>query len=252
VSDAPSTEPAALAAPARPRHVAFIMDGNGRWAKRQGLPRLAGHASGVESARNVLKALIERGISYATFYAFSAQNWSRPQAEVEGLMKLLVEYLDKEAQRLERDGVRFQVIGDRTELPLAVLQAIERAEAVWVPNPRIQLNLALNYGAQEELARAARRLAEEAVKGLRKPEEITVQDLEKHLYTAEQPPVDLLVRTAGEFRISNFLLWQCAYAEFYFTNACWPEFSPEHLDEALEAYASRKRTYGGLKPKPHR
>ena len=229
-----------------PRHVAIIMDGNGRWGAGRGLPRLAGHARGVEAAREAIAGCLERGLGALSLYAFSILNWRRPDEEVRGLMELLRQYLNTEAEALRERGVRLRLLGERGGLPAEVREAAERAEAATAHGSRLALNLAVNYGGREELVRAARRLAADVVAGRLSPEAVNEQCLQDALYTAGLPPVDLLIRTAGVRRLSNFLLWQAAYAELLFMDVLWPDFTRAHLDAALADFAGRKRTFGGL------
>jgi undecaprenyl diphosphate synthase len=242
--------PAQRAAPAPhvrlPRHVAVIMDGNGRWGTDRGLPRLAGHARGVEAAREAIAGCLERGIGTLSLYAFSTLNWRRPEEETHGLMELLRTYLGAEAEALAERGVRLKLLGERDGLPADVRAAAEGAEAATARGPRLALNLAINYGGREELVHAARRLAADVVAGRLSPEAVNEQRLQDALYTAGLPPVDLLIRTGGVRRLSNFLLWQAAYAELFFMDVLWPDFTRAHLDAALIDFAGRRRTFGGL------
>ena len=250
VSAEPAPAPAQRPAPAvrarLPRHVAIIMDGNGRWGTGRGLPRLTGHARGVEAAREAVAGCLERGIGALSLYAFSILNWRRPDEEVRGLMELLRQYLNTEAEALAERGVRLRLLGERDGLPDGVREAAERAEAATARGSRLSLNLAVNYGGREELVHAARRLAADVVAGRLSAEAVNEQCLQDALYTAGLPPVDLLIRTAGVRRLSNFLLWQAAYAELLFMDVLWPDFTRAHLDAALADFAGRKRTFGGL------
>jgi undecaprenyl diphosphate synthase len=240
-------EKARPAAPVRlPRHVAIIMDGNGRWGSGQGLARSAGHLQGVEAAREAIRGCLERGIPVLSLYAFSTLNWRRPEAEVRTLMELLRRYLAEEAAALAQQGVRLKVLGERDALPEAVCEAIRHAEETTARGSRLRLNLAVNYGGREELLHAARSLATDAAAGRLNPEALNEERLAEALYTADLPAVDLLIRTAGEQRLSNFLLWQSAYAELLFLDVLWPDFNRAHLDRALADFAGRKRTFGGL------
>lgn len=229
-----------------PRHVAIIMDGNGRWARRRGLPRAFGHRAGVEALREIVRAAPEQGIEVLTVYAFSTENWRRPKAEVDELMRLLVEFLDSDLPDLVREGARVRIIGERRGLPADAQAAIVRAEAATSGNARMNLVIALNYGARQELVEAARRLAKRAAAGELAPEEIDAAAVAGELWTAGLPDVDLLIRSGGERRLSNFLLWQCVYAELYFCDVLWPDFRPEHLIEAIAYYRTRERRFGGL------
>lgn len=230
----------------RPRHVAIIMDGNGRWAVQRGLPRTMGHRAGVEALRGVVKAAPDLGIKILTCYAFSTENWKRPKDEVDTLMNLLLEYCRLEAETLHQNGVRIKAIGRIQELPKAQQQEIARAVELTRNNDRLILNLAVNYGGQAELVDAFRSLAAEVKAGGLEPEAIDAEAVRRHLYTAELPDPDLIIRTAGEMRLSNFLLWQSAYAEIWVTDVYWPDFTREHLEQALRDYARRERRFGAL------
>ncbi|HEX7753574.1 MAG TPA: polyprenyl diphosphate synthase [Novosphingobium sp.] len=213
------------------------MDGNGRWAKRRHLPRVVGHQRGVEAVRRLVKAARSMGLEALTLYAFSTENWSRPEDEVSALMGLLKRFILSDLDEFAANNVRLRIIGDYHALPADVVQLIEGALARTAANDGTTLVVALNYGAQDEIARAA---AKAAAKGA-----ITPQAIEAELDTAGLPPLDLLIRTSGEVRLSNFLLWQAAYAEMWFTEVLWPDFTPEHLEEALAAFGQRERRYGG-------
>jgi undecaprenyl diphosphate synthase len=226
--------------------VAIVMDGNGRWATARGLPRLAGHRRGAEAVRRTVTRAAERGIEMLTLYAFSVQNWSRPATEVRGLMRLLRTYLHGETPKLLREGVRLRMAGDRRGLPAEVLEAFGMAEAATAHCRRLTLNIAVNYGGQEELIHAARELVQMAAEGRLAAGDVDAACLEERLYLAGAPPVDLFLRTAGERRVSNFLLYQSAYAELVFLEVLWPDFAADHLDAALDEYSTRRRTFGGL------
>lgn len=221
------------------KHIAFIMDGNGRWAQKKGLPREAGHAEGAKTFDRTVRACIERGIDVVTVYAFSTENWSRPKAEVDAIMALLSKYLDYAEKKRDEFGTRMIFLGDKSRLAPELREKAERLEAETADRTRI-LNIALNYGARDELTRAFRALAEEG------KSDITEEDITQHLYTALSPDPDLIVRTGGDLRVSNFLLWQSAYSEFYFTKTLWPDFSAKELDAALADFAGRHRRYGGV------
>jgi undecaprenyl diphosphate synthase len=227
---------------ARPNHVAIIMDGNGRWAKKRGLPRLAGHQAGLDRIRPVVKTLLNHRVKYLTIFSFSSENWSRPEEEVQGLLNLLETTIDAESEKLHRQGVKMRHLGRLFELPEGVQSAVQRACELTRNNNRMVLSFAWNYGGRIEIVDAARRLIEEKIPS----SEIDEQVFADHLYTAGMPEVDLMIRTGGELRISNFLLWQAAYAEYYFTKVLWPDFTPGQVERALAAYASRKRRFGGL------
>ncbi len=227
-----------------PRHVAIIMDGNGRWAKARGLPRLAGHRAGVEPVRETVRAAAELGIEVLTLYAFSVENWQRPAVEIRGLMQVLKETLRREQDELNANGVRLRTIGREEDLPADVRRQIAKTCAALEKNEGLILNLALSYGGRAEIVDAARRLLEEARAKSLPPEELTEERLARHLYTADLPDPDLLIRTSGELRVSNFLLWQIAYAEIWVTPTHWPDFRREHLYAAIRAYQGRERRFG--------
>ncbi|SDJ57801.1 polyprenyl diphosphate synthase [Microbulbifer yueqingensis] len=228
-----------------PRHIAIIMDGNGRWAAQRGLPPSAGHKAGVERIRDLVSACKERGVEALTLFAFSSENWQRPPKEVELLMSLFYSYLRKEAVRMKEEGVRLRVIGRRDRFSPRLRRAIEEAETVTADGTQGNLVIAADYGGQWDIVAAARRLAEEVAAGNRTPDSITEQTLAEYVQLADLPPVDLLIRSSGEQRISNFILWQAAYSEFYFTDALWPDFGEGELDAAIAAYSRRDRRYGG-------
>ena len=227
-----------------PEHVAIIMDGNGRWAKQRGLPRTDGHLQGQEALRATLRAAAELGISYLTVYAFSTENWSRPQEEVDALMSILVSAIHAETPQLIAEGVRMRAIGDLSRLPQQAQDSLAESIELTKDGAQITLILALSYSSRDEIRRASQRLAAEAATGRLRPEEITEELISSYLDTAEYPDPDLVSRTGGEERISNYLLWQSAYSELYFSETYWPDFGQEALDEALAAYASRERRFG--------
>ncbi len=227
-----------------PRHVAIIMDGNGRWAKARGLPRSAGHKRGAERVRRTVEAARELGIAYLTLYAFSSENWKRPLGEVTDLMGLLRLYLRNEIAHLNKNGVRLRVIGDRGRLGRDIISLIDHAESATGGNTALTLNLALSYGGRHELVEAARLLAAEVAAGRMEPADIDEAAVAARLYTAGMPDPDLVIRTSGEKRISNFLLWQSAYAELVFLDVLWPEFGREHLEAAVQDFHRRERRYG--------
>lgn len=231
-----------------PRHVAIIMDGNGRWARARNLPRIMGHRRGAETVRMVVKACGEMGIEYLTLYAFSRENWKRPKAEVDALMAMLGRYIDKEMDELDREGVRFQTIGETELLPESVQKKIAAASRRTEGNRRLNLILALNYGSRQEILRAVRRVVSGAdgTEALRRLAALDEKKFSAHLDTALFPDPDLLIRTSGEMRLSNFLLWQCSYAEIVVTPRLWPEFSKEDFLGAINEYSRRERRYGGL------
>jgi undecaprenyl diphosphate synthase len=227
-----------------PRHVAIIMDGNGRWARGRLMPRAFGHRSGMSAVREVIEGAVEAGIEYLSLFAFSRENWDRPASEVEALMDLLVEYVGREADELAEKGVQVRVLGDLSRLTPAAAAAVDEVVRRTAPNRRLVLNLFISYGARDEIVRAARALAREAASGSLDPESITEESVSARLYTADCPDPDLLIRTSGEQRISNFLLWQLAYAELFITPVLWPDFSRKELYGAIEEYQQRDRRYG--------
>lgn len=230
-----------------PRHIAIIMDGNGRWAKRRGLPRFFGHKAGVESLRDIVRACSEFNIQVLTVYAFSTENWKRPQEEVNVLMDLLVEYLYKEIDELCREGVKVNPIGKLEELPPKAVEALRMAVERSRTNKGLVLNLALNYGGRSEIVEAVRAIASSVDKGDLAVDQIDGNTISRYLYTSGQPDPDLLIRPSGDFRISNFLLWQLAYTEFWHTSVLWPDFRRVHLFSAIVDFQSRERRFGGLK-----
>lgn len=230
-----------------PKHVAIIMDGNGRWAKARGRERLYGHMQGVESIRKVIKAALEHRVEYLTLYAFSTENWGRPQEEIDGLMELLVKHTVRETPELKAQGVRIRFIGDTDSMSEEVRRSKDYAEAETKDNGALTLIIAINYSSRWEITRMAQALAREAAEGRIVPEEITPETVDDRMATAEYPDPDLIIRTSGEYRLSNFLLWQAAYSEFYFTQVLWPDFDEAEFARAVEAYSKRDRRYGGLK-----
>ncbi len=227
-----------------PRHVAIIMDGNGRWAQKRRQPRLFGHRAGAESVRNIVETCREIGIEYLTLYAFSSENWHRPAQEVVGLMTILKKYLESELPRMQKNEIRLMSIGDRKRLPDAVRELLERGIEVTSGNTKLTLNLALSYGSRDELVRAVKTISALCLKGDMVPEQISDQTIAKNLDTCGMPDPDLLIRTGGEARLSNFLLWQLSYAEIYFTETMWPDFRKESFVQALSEYQSRERRFG--------
>lgn len=227
-----------------PSHVAIIMDGNGRWAKARGLPRAAGHKKGAEALRELLGHCREIGLRYLTIYAFSSENWNRPQTEVSDLMQLLRFYLEHEVKALVKNGIRLKVIGDLSQVDAATRKQIEAAEAKTAAHDQFQLTVALSYGARNELVQAVQRIAAQVKAGELAADAINEDTISAHLYTTGLPDPDLLIRTGGEQRLSNFLLWQQAYTELFFTPVFWPDFSVEHLKQALDEYTKRERRYG--------
>lgn len=230
-----------------PRHVAVIMDGNGRWAKKRMLPRVAGHAAAMKRVKMIMTKSSELGIGYLTLYAFSTENWKRPKDEVSFLMNLVIEYMKKELQAMDDLDIRVCTLGDISLLPDAVCQVLDNAKRTTADNQGLQVNLALNYGSRAEIVRAAADIGRLVQDGLLSPEDITEELFAAHLETAGQPDPDLLIRTSGEERLSNFLLYQLAYSELYFTPIYWPDFDESEYMKALLEYQNRDRRYGGLK-----
>ena len=236
--------PAPLPKDKLPRHVAIIMDGNGRWARARGLSRIAGHREGMRSVREVVEACRQWGIGYLTLYAFSEENWGRPRPEVSALMSLLRSYLRSEVELMRRQGIRLRAIGHLARLPRVARRLLEEAMAATAQGEGMVLTLALSYGGRDEISRAAQKLAQECLEGRLKPADISQADVARHLDTAGLPDPDLLIRTSGERRISDFLLWQMAYSELYITDVLWPDFRKPELAEALADYGRRERRFG--------
>jgi undecaprenyl diphosphate synthase len=231
----------------RPRHIAVIMDGNGRWAQRQGLPRIEGHRHGVASVRRTVEECIRLGIEQLTLYCLSSENWKRPQAELAFLMHLLEQYMIEERAGLVRQNIRLAIIGRREGIPAEALREMEKTVDLTRENTGLRLCLAINYGGRAELVDAVQAIARRVADGQLSPEAITEETVSAHLYTAGMPDPDLLIRTANEMRVSNYLLWQISYAELWVTEAYWPEFTQDHLRQAIRVFASRDRRFGGLK-----
>ena len=227
-----------------PRHIAIIMDGNGRWAQARGLPRIAGHRRGAEAVRRTVTAAGELGIAYLTLFGFSSENWKRPSAEIHDLMGLLRHYLRGEIAELQRKGVRLKVIGQLGRLAPDIVSLIDHAEQLTRDNQAVTLTIALSYGGRAEIVAAVREIASEVARGGLAVEAVDEDCLARHLFTAEIPDPDLLIRTSGEQRISNFLLWQCAYSELIFTKTLWPDFAKSDLEQAIDEYCGRERRYG--------
>lgn len=243
----PSADPAEITAePAEPRHVAIIMDGNGRWAAERGLSRSDGHNQGVEAVRKAVRAAIDRNLAYLTLFTFSSENWSRPMGEISYLMNLLKRFIRTDLAELHKHGVRIRVIGDRKGVEGEIVRMIEEAVALTAGNQGLQLTVAFNYGARDEIVRAAQRVARKVQAGELAPQAISEDLLADNLDTAGVPDPDLLIRTSGEKRLSNFLLWQCAYSELVFLDIFWPDFSAASLDQAIDVFKARERRYGGL------
>jgi len=233
-------------APAVPRHVAIIMDGNGRWAQQHHLPRLSGHEAGRKSVKQVVQAAIDHGVKYLTLYAFSVENWQRPREEVQGLMGLLRGVIREELSEMGKEGIRLRTIGRRQDLPEAVREELEAAIEKTKNNTRLDLILALSYGSRVEITEAVQSIAREVKAGTLDPETVQEATVSAHLYTKDIPDPDLLIRTSGEMRVSNFLLWQISYAEIHVTPVLWPNFGKKEFAEALADYARRERRFGGL------
>ena len=229
-----------------PRHIAIILDGNGRWARKRGLPRTAGHAAGSENFRKIATYCKNIGVEYLTVYAFSTENWKRPEDEVKTIMRLLRRYLNEAIDTMERDQIRMKIFGDVNGLAPELQELVKKTDEISARYEGFQANICLNYGGRDEIVHAARRYAQDLLEG-RAEEELTEERFGNYLYSAGIPDPDLLIRPGGEQRISNFLLWQCAYAEFYFTDVLWPDFSTNELDKAIAVYQSRDRRFGGVK-----
>lgn len=229
-----------------PRHIAIILDGNGRWAKKRGLPRTAGHAAGAETFRKIATYCKNIGVDYLTVYAFSTENWKRPPEEVKTIMKLLDKYLREAISTMEKDKIRMCVFGDTTALSPELQAEIARTNEISERYEGFQANICINYGGRDEIIHAARRYAEDFAAG-RVTGELTEEGFSRYLYSAGIPDPELLIRPGGELRVSNFLLWQCAYSEFYFTDVLWPDFTSKELDKAIAAFQSRDRRFGGVK-----
>ena len=229
-----------------PRHVAIIMDGNGRWASARGLPRSAGHKVGVDALRRALKAAADFGIEYLTIYSFSSENWSRPVAEVSFLMELLRRFIRQDVAELHRSGVKIKIVGERENLEPSMVSLLDDAERLTKDNTKLNLIVAFNYGSRQEITRAVSIIAEKVAAGDITPSDISPELVSQHLYTGGMPYPDVLIRTGGEQRISNFLLWQCAYTEFVFVDDYWPDFTKDIFARALDEFRSRDRRFGGV------
>lgn len=230
-----------------PEHIAIIMDGNGRWAESKGLPRTAGHKQGVESLREIIAACSDLGIKILSLFAFSTENWKRPKFEVDYLMNLLVIYLKNELEELNKKNIVIRIMGDVEALPVNVRKTLYNAIEITANNSGMIVNVALNYGGRAELIRATKQIVKEVLSGRLRIEDINERILENHLYTKGLPQPDILIRPSGELRISNFMLWQCAYSEFWFSKVYWPDFTKRDLIEAIKDYQKRERRFGGLK-----
>jgi undecaprenyl diphosphate synthase len=229
-----------------PKHIAIIMDGNGRWAKERHLPRTAGHHAGIDRIREIVKAADKLGVEVITFFAFSTENWNRPKQEVSLLMRYLNNFLDKELKDLDKNNRRFRVIGGGDPIPKFLQEKIKKAEEKTAANTGLEVVLALNYGSRQEIAEAAKKFAQAVVDGRERVAELDAEGFKKYLSTSSLPDPDLLIRTSGEMRISNFLLWQLSYAELYFPKKYWPDFKAADLEEAVEEFQKRERRFGGV------
>lgn len=230
-----------------PCHVAIIMDGNGRWAAERGLPRAAGHNAGMQAMKEIVKRSSALGVEHLTVYAFSTENWKRSTEEVSGIFKLLVIYVARELAEIKKNNVRINILGDYSKLPPDAVSAVDKAIRETADNTGMQFNIALNYGSRAEITRAVQAVCEEVAAGRLEPQCVTEADIAAHLYTAGIPDPDVLIRTSGEIRLSNYLLWQLAYSEFVFTDVYWPDFTPKEYEKCLEEYQKRDRRFGGRK-----
>ena len=246
MADINNNKAGSQAGPGVPRHIAIILDGNGRWAKQRGLPRTAGHMAGAETFRRIATYCRSIGVEYLTVYAFSTENWKRPEEEVGTIMKLLWRYLDEAIRTMEKDHIRMKVFGELARLSPQLREMVDRTDEISQHYQGFQANICLNYGGRDEIIHAARRYARDYAEG-KVQGELSEEQFGGYLYSAGIPDPDLLIRPGGEMRISNFLLWQCAYAEFYFTDVLWPDFTPEELDKAIAEFNRRDRRYGGVK-----
>ena len=246
MADITNNRAGSQAGPGVPRHIAIILDGNGRWAKKRGLPRTAGHMAGAETFRRIATYCKNIGVEYLTVYAFSTENWKRPEEEVGTIMKLLGRYLDEAIRTMEKDHIRMKVFGELARLSPQLREMVDRTDEISQHYRGFQANICLNYGGRDEIVHAARRYAQDYAAG-KVQGEFSEEQFGNYLYSAGIPDPDLLIRPGGEMRISNFLLWQCAYAEFYFTDVLWPDFTPEELDKAIAEFNRRDRRYGGVK-----
>lgn len=228
-----------------PAHVAIIMDGNGRWARSRNLPHMAGHNAGMLAMKEIVKASSTLGVEHLTVYAFSTENWKRSTEEVSGIFRLLILYVEKELEELHENNVKVRILGDYEKLPKKAVKSLERSLEKTKDNTGLQFNIALNYGGRDEILRSVKKLAKEAEAGNLSADEITEDMISDSLYTAGIPDPDMIIRTSGEMRLSNYLLWQCAYSEFVFTDVLWPDFTREEYEKAIEIFQNRKRRFGG-------
>ncbi|MGI6226178.1 MAG: isoprenyl transferase [Peptococcales bacterium] len=229
-----------------PQHIAIIMDGNGRWATKRGLPRVVGHRAGVQTLKSIVEFCGDIHIPYLTVYAFSTENWKRPQEEVNTLMNLIVEYIEKELEELNKNGVKINPIGRLEDLPSVTLHHIKKAASITKDNNKLVLNVALNYGGRYEITQAVKNICQKVIDGEYAPSDINEMLISRYLFTSNQPDPDLMIRPSGEMRISNFLLWQLAYSELWVTNVLWPDFKPQHLINAIYDFQNRDRRFGGI------
>ena len=227
-------------------HIGIIMDGNGRWAQKRGLPRMAGHSAGVKNFQDIARHCNKAGIKYLTVYAFSTENWKRPKEEIDNLMNILRDYLKDALENFHDENIRTRFIGDLSVLPQDIQELIVRAEEGSKDDTGLNLNISLNYGGRDEITRAARRLAQQVQNGEMALEDITEQAVSGQLYTAGMPDPDMIIRPSGEYRLSNFMIWQSAYSEFWYSDILWPDFTPERLEKALDDFAARNRRFGGV------
>ena len=230
-----------------PQHIAIIMDGNGRWAKKRGLPRTAGHKKGANNFRTIADYMNKIGVKYMTFYAFSTENWKRSQDEIETIMNLFKDYLLEALERFHETDMRLVFIGDRSVLKPELVALMDKIETISKDNKGAVVNLAINYGGRQEVVAACKKIAQQVKEGTVNPEDISEDMLSDNIFTAGQPDPDLIIRPSGEFRLSNFLIWQSAYSEFWFDNVLWPDFSVKDLDRAIQDYSKRQRRFGGVK-----
>ena len=228
-----------------PEHVAIIMDGNGRWAQSKNLPRMAGHNAGMLALKEIVKAASSIGVKHLTVYAFSTENWKRSTEEVSGIFKLIIIYIEKELRELHENNVKVKILGDYGQLPKEAVKSLERSLETTRNNTGMQFNIALNYGGRDEILKSVKQLAREVENGTLKPDDITEEMIAANLYTSGIPDPDIILRTSGEIRLSNYLLWQCAYSEFVFTDVLWPDFNRNEFEKAIEIYQNRKRRFGG-------
>lgn len=242
----PENVPAAVDFSRLPRHIAIIMDGNGRWARKRGQSRPFGHKAGAETFRKISTYLKEIGISYFTVYAFSTENWKRPPEEVGAIMRIFRDYLLEAVEQVAKDNISLHIIGNKSMLSPEILDLIDRIDRIPVKDSRLYVNICVNYGGRDEITNAVRRIGQSLLTGGLELAEITEETISEHLYTKDVPDPDLVIRPSGEYRVSNFLLWQSAYAEYYFTDTLWPDFTPEIICRAIACYQKRSRRFGGL------